>query len=465
MVGTPHARSRVSALISEPAAAPVHGAIAAQRERADAAPIGWPAAVRALLLAGCVVVPCVFTTRVGEVFVVPKLVALWALLALALAAMAGGLLFAPSSGRVVRLRPIDAAVACFALLNLAAWVASSDREQSLYGERLQHQGLLALVLYLAFYALARISFADVRGLTLLFAAMGAGATLVSLYALVQKAGLDPVWEGFLPSGRVFSSIGQPNALAAYLVLAIPLALALMLTTAGAIRGLCLLASAGMVTALLFTFSRGGYLGFLVSLAVLLVGVRELLGARTRRLVAVGLVTVVVGGVAALAVAQPERFASSFELDADSSIRQHLDFWIVATHIALDHPLLGAGQETFPDHFPGYSHEVLPAERAEFLDAYRVESPHNVFLGVAAGAGLPALAAYLAVIAAFGYAAVAASRAAGLRLRLLFAGALAAAAGHLVTDFFLSPDLTGSWLFWMLLGATATVAGAGRVERT
>ncbi len=390
---------------------------------------------------------------------------MWALLALVWAVIAAGVLFVPSRGRLVRLRPIDAAVACFALLNLAAWLASTDQEQSLYGERLQHQGVLALVLYLAFYALARVTFASTRDLTLLFAAITAGGTFVAGYALVQKVGLDPIWEGFLPSGRVFASIGQPNALAAYLVLVIPLALALMLVTSGPIRGVLLVASAGMTAALLFTYSRGGYLGFLVSLAVLLIGARELLGVRTRRLVAIGLVAAFLGGIAALAIAQPQRFSSSFQLDADSSIRQHLDFWTVAMHIALDHPLLGTGQETFPDHFPGYSRDVLPADRAEFLDAYRVESPHNVFLGVAAGAGLPALAAYLAVIGAFGYAAVTALSAASVRLRLLLVGVLAAAAGHLVTDFFLSPDLTGSWLFWMLMGATATVAGAPRQQPT
>ena len=70
-------------------------------------------------------------------------------------------------------------------------------------------------------------------------------------------------------------------------------------------------------------------------------------------------------------------------------------------------------------------------------------------------------AYLAVIGAFAYAAVSALRTAALRLRLLLVGALAAAAGHLVTDFFLSPDLAGSWLLWMLMGATVVVAGAAR----
>jgi O-antigen ligase len=133
-------------------------------------------------------------------------------------------------------------------------------------------------------------------------------------------------------------------------------------------------------------------------------------------------------------------------------------------VAADHPLLGTGQETFPDQFSRYADEVLPSERAAYFDAFRVESPHNVYLGVAAGAGFPALAAYAALLAACAYALVGAARAAGREVRLLLVGVLAAGAGHLVTDAFMSPDLTGTWLFWLLLGAGAAAAAGARRAR-
>jgi hypothetical protein len=40
-----------------------------------------------------------------------------------------------------------------------------------------------------------------------------GASVVAGYALLQRVGLDPVWSE-LRDGRVFSTIGQPNALGA-----------------------------------------------------------------------------------------------------------------------------------------------------------------------------------------------------------------------------------------------------------
>ena len=176
------------------------------------------------------------------------------------------------------------------------------------------------------------------------------------------------------------------------------------------------------------------------------------------------------GVAVVALVQPvraamaeswRRVASGTGAGDDASPRFHLDAWHVAVRIAADHPVLGTGQETFPDVFPRYSHAVLPPDRAAALDAYRVESPHNVYLAIAAGAGLPALLAYLGVLAAVVAAVARAARRTSERwLRCALVAILAAVAGHLVTDAFMTAEVTGTWLFWVLMGAgLGVVAGA------
>lgn len=413
---------------------------------------GWTRALAGVLLASCVVVPCVFTTRLDAVFVVPKLAVLWAALALSFALVAVGVLRSARLPRLAReLWFVDVAVAAFVALNVAAWMFSTDREQSLYGERLQYQGLLTLLLYVSFFYVARLSITDGRRLRFLFCAVAIGATLVSGYALVQKAGLDPIWEGYLPGGRVFSSIGQANALAAYLVLAIPVSAALLFGTRASARAAVALAIAAMIAALVLTRSRGGYLGFLTSLASLAVGWRPLLGAPTRRLryaLAATLVAVTVVVAAGASVSGELRRISS----DDSSLRFHLDAWRVAAQVAAEHPVLGTGPETFPNVFPRYSHAVLPPDRAAALDAFRVESPHNVYLNIASGSGIPALVAYLGIIAGFFVAAVRAARQATREIRLALVAVLAAAAGHLVTGAFMTADVTSTWLFWVLMGA-------------
>ena len=183
---------------------------------------GWSWAPAGVVLASCVVVPCIFWTRIEAVFVVPKLAALWAALAIGLVLVALGVVATGRLPREARWVPlVDIPVAAFVAVSIAAWAFSTDREQSLYGERLQHQGLLTLLLYVGFFCLVRLSITDERRLRLFVWAVACGATLVAGYAIVQKAGLDPIWDGYLPGGRVFSSIGQANALGAYLVLCDP----------------------------------------------------------------------------------------------------------------------------------------------------------------------------------------------------------------------------------------------------
>lgn len=407
-------------------------------------------------------VPCLFTTRLDAVFALPKLAALWVVLAISLTVVAGGVLMSGRTTRGTRwLWTVDVAAATFLVLNVAAWVFSTDRHQSLYGERLQYQGLLTVLLYLGFFYLARLSLTDARRMTRVFFAIVIGAALVAGYALVQKAGLDPIWTGYLPGGRVFSSIGQPNALAAYLVLAIPVSASLLHQTKGVLRSGLVLAVAAIAAALLFTLSRGGYLGLTVTLSVMAVGWQLRTGARERR-VPYTLAVVLVAGIAVVVLAPPARtmmtdlwgrVVSSRDFSRDLSVRTHLDIWRVAAHIAVEHPAIGTGQETFPDVFPGYSHSVLPRDRASYLDAFRVESPHNVYLGIAAGAGFPALAAYAGIIAGFAYAVLRAARTARSKeVSVVLLSVFAAAVGHVVTDTFMTADITSTWLFWILMGA-------------
>jgi hypothetical protein len=77
----------------------------------------------------------------------------------------------------------------------------------------------------------------------------------------------------------------------------------------------------------------------------------------------------------------------------------------------------------------------------------------VFLAVAAGSGVLGLAAYLGVIVSFFVAVIRAVRSATRELRLPLVAVVAAATGHLVTDAFMSAEVTSTWLFWTLLGAT------------
>ena len=418
-------------------------------------------AAYSIVLLSAIAIPAIFNISQPDVFAFPKTVLTVCMAAVLVVVMAVWWLASPT--RLVPRSGLAATLGVFLAWSLLAWWFATDRLHALLGERLQFQGLVVTGAYAVFMVTAWATVRTPQRRLLFLLAVAAGGTLVALYAVAQWAGLDPIWPA-IPRDRVFSTIGQANALAAYLVLTIPVALAL-----GGRPGLGRLAVAGvvivMLAALAFTLSRGGYLGLLT--AAIAMGAAIALWRRpllTRRHALIGVLVglVAVGSILAIpgARAAAERVAQRALLTADlseSSTQIKFDLWAVGVAIAADHPLVGVGHDSYVLVFDDYRDNVLPVGRAEQMARFRPESPHNVYLGWAVGAGLPALAAYLTIVA------IAVRRLIiGLRVIeeprawLLAAALFAAVCGHLVTDFFMTAETTGSLLFWTLLGISAAL---------
>ena len=420
----------------------------------------WDLALAIVFFLGCLAVPLTFSAGSVDAFALPKTAVGRVLMVLALGIVGlrlavGGQISIPSTGA------LDWAMLGFVVANAAAFVFSMGWRQSFYGEGLQHQGVLALALYVGFFYLARAVFHNPDRTRQLAAVLVGGALLVSVYGVLQRLGLDPAWD--LPSStRVFSTIGQPNALAAYLVLSIPIAVALSRSASRCLRGLSIAAVIVSAAALGLTLSRGGYIGLVVSGTVLALGFRrrdDRVKKRRRRgvLVGTGLLTVValtLGSILWSAIG-----------DTDLGRRSdHLSLWKVGLAITADHPLVGTGQETYSLVFPEYRDDVLDPPTARYLSAFRPESPHNLYIATAAGAGVPTLAALLAVVALALRRILAGAMNASRTTRALLIGITAAMAGHLVTDFFMTQEVTGSWVFWVLMGTgVATANGIAEVH--
>jgi O-antigen ligase len=222
----------------------------------------------------------------------------------------------------------------------------------------------------------------------------------------------------------------------------------------------------MISALLLTYSRGGYVGLALAVAVFIVGLRDkikmnlaTLGAYVGAALIVLVLTVSLIGPARSAVTQAwHRSESVSAVNSDESISNHIDLWRVAIRIISRHPLVGTGPETFPDEFPRYSRTVLPAATVSYFEQFRVESPHDQLLAVASGAGIPSALAYLLVLVGIVYVlSQAYRRRRDAAVRLALVAVMAAALGHVVTDAFMSAEIAGSWMFWILVGAGVGLA--------
>jgi len=157
----------------------------------------------------------------------------------------------------------------------------------------------------------------------------------------------------------------------------------------------------------------------------------------------------------------------------------VDLWRVAIRMAADHPLTGVGPERYGDAFHATLGPVeLPVNRladragqswdlvgpviaepppidyrhAARIARWRPASPHSVPLALAAGSGLPALAAFLVVgvlaLAGGVRRLLGAPPAQVALVAALFAGLLA----HLVADLFVAGELAAGWTGWLLAGA-------------
>jgi probable O-glycosylation ligase (exosortase A-associated) len=212
---------------------------------------------------------------------------------------------------------------------------------------------------------------------------------------------------------------DPNRAAMNIGLIIPLAVAFVARKESSWlwRAACVAAVAMAVVAIVFTYSRGGFLGLAVAMTVW--ALRE-----QKKLRSVMLGSVLAMG---LAIFAPQSFwernetVTSFHEDASAMGRVYA--WQVASRISLDRPLLGVGAGAFRFAWPLYA----PPE------ATRAYVAHNIFLDVIGELGWVGLLFFLTFVSSATAGAFAASRHRDVGW---LARALAASlAGYLVCNVF------------------------------
>jgi O-antigen ligase len=364
------------------------------------------------------------------------------------------------AGRTARPRPSPLFLLALALAGawLLATAASLSPRISLWGSYEWRQGSYTLLCYLALFGLAAAGLRSPDRSGRLLTAILFTSLPVSLYGIVQVAGLDLLpWQTGAET-RAVSTLGHPNFLGAYLVMVIPLAAARLLAAESrasrlayggllAVQGLCLL----------FTFSRSSWLAALGS-GLLFLFLLAWIRRRTRLFWrAAAVVALLAGGVAALAYADPGGVVSyspfeplhSMLRGKSAAARIRLLEWQAMPSLIAARPLLGYGPDTFPLAFS----RVYPSELAVYGGPDAVgEHAHNLILDLSVDAGLVGAALYLAVIAAVvirGLGAV--RRTTGPGGQALLAGLISAVVAYLLQHQLSFVTVTPAALLWLYLG--------------
>jgi putative inorganic carbon (HCO3(-)) transporter len=245
-------------------------------------------------------------------------------------------------------------------------------------------GLTKLTLYLLLFVMMARILRSPRLRSWLITIYLHVATFVSIYGMRQwffgatalATWVDPE-SPLSKTTRVYSYLGNPNLLAGYLVPAIALSIAAVFAWRGWLpKALALLMAVLNSSCLILTFSRGGWIGFVVlffAFAILLAywwSVYLPSFWRTWLLPALlgGLIGILILGLLFVAPLR-DRVSSMFVGRQDSSNNFRINVWAAVTKMIRDRPILGIGpgNTAFNKVYPIY--QVSPRYTA--LSAYSI----------------------------------------------------------------------------------------------
>jgi O-antigen ligase len=273
---------------------------------------------------------------------------------------------------------------------LAQALANASTASALFTWR----ALLDMLLGWGLYLSTRRAFAG-RSLRPLGLGLAAGlAVLVSL-GLAEQAGAIDLggYRTVAAEGRLHALFSNSGWLGEYVVVALPLAAAALLSRAGASRAAGLVLLAASLAALLLSHQRGAWLAVLVqcALAAALLGPGRWRDPRVRR-VALGLALAGVLAGAMAGAARPglvEGVAGRFT-QSDLYLRPQM--WRAATDLLIERPLLGWG-------IGGYEPALERRGSAGSVPAGAHGEAHSTLLQIAAERGLAGLLAFALVVGA------------------------------------------------------------------
>ena len=286
--------------------------------------------------------------------------------------------------RVMRFEIVDVLVLTFGVLVLFGGIFTRGGEASL-------NSALLYCAFLAIYFLIVNTYIRktwlYRGVNLIVVT----TAFISLVGIIEGGVINASWvdmSKFAHIGeRISSFLGNPNMLGVYLVIVFPLALSRILTINGKFRkALALISSILILVCTVMTWSRGAWLGIIVSVIVfmLVCNVKNiwfiLAGACSIPLWAIILPQSII-----------DHFLSILTM-SDSSITYRLNTWRGVWNMICDHLLsgIGVGEYAFREVYPAYA--VSGTET--------VMHSHNIFLQIALELGIFGLIVFALILISY-----------------------------------------------------------------
>ena len=341
--------------------------------------------------------------------------------------------------------------AIFLLLTTLSVAVADNRQLALFEVLLLAQ-MFVLFLYLVYSLRTRQDIAFVAVMLVAALLLETAIMFAQHFAGLDLsiAGLSTASSaGFVGAGRIGGTLGSPNAAGTFLALLLVPALSLLRSPLPALVRWTALGAFFLGTiALILTSSRGGWLGFIVSLAVFF-------GASLRRgWLSPKLPLALIAVFVAVLIPFNAQIASRLETNDNGSAESRIPLMHLAGDMVEQHPILGVGANNFSTQIPNYAG---PSFSRDWI--YTV---HNKFLLVAAEAGIPAMVAFLLFLAAIIGVGMSAGRSRDPLLGPLSLALTAGIAGQIVT-MFVEPYHSRSEIQGLVVVSAILIAIARRAQ--
>lgn len=238
-----------------------------------------------------------------------------------------------------------------------------------------YAGIRALMLLLNYIVIFYLVIHTVRTRTrfrqIVYVISGTGIFL-SVFGFMKQSGINPFpWWEYSDIGqnsvRLSATYGNPDHLAGYMEMVLPLISAFLLTGyfAGIKKLLFIYTAIFMFTALMLSLSRGGWIGFAAGMLFMLFCFFRLkkTGKKWFFLFMAGILTALIIFLASTPAV--ERFLT-IPVQKEMTMEARLAAWRGVLDMIGDYPLLGSGPGTFADIFTQYQ---PPGLTAQFKNAH------------------------------------------------------------------------------------------------
>ncbi len=327
------------------------------------------------------------------------------------------------------------------------FIVADNYDLALFGDYNRRQGLFTQLSYIVFFSLMVFNLMIVKNfkktINYILFSISLSGFLVALYGFMQYIGLDYfIWQETVISGRVISSIGQPNFLASFLLLSLGVSIATLFKFKNIYLKLFFIII--IFFHLLTIYLSASRSAFIALILVFIISLFTLIKKRKNLLILFfsSLISCLIFIILFINYLPDNRFTQTFNFKEGSTLARK-EFYATAFEIIKEKPVFGHGLEQAGNRFVAYYNPdwALFSKVNDYPDR-----AHNIVLDLIINFGIIGFLIYLSIFIYSIYFLLFKNKKKEKYLYFIYLSIIA----YIISLLFSFPSLATSLYFWSLL---------------